>query len=831
PWPSDKGAAIIASKPFDLKERAKHWSLQPIKAAPPPSVKDQAWAKSPIDRFLLAKLEANGLKPAAAADRRTLIRRVTFDLTGLPPTPQEIDAFLKDDSPDAFAKVVDRLLDSPRYGERWARHWLDLVRYAETLGHEYDFDLPDAYRYRDYVIRALNADVPFDHFVLEHIAGDLLPQPRRHPDDKSNESICGTGFWFFGEAKHSPVDLRGDQADRLDNQIDVFGKTFLGLTIACARCHDHKFDAISTKDYYALSGYLQSARQQRAFIDDPGPLQQKIAKLKSIQDEIGKLLAIDVKPTAKVADADGKHVVFADFRKHSYANWFVSGAAFGDGPGGGLMLHNDAKRPVKTVVPPGIAHSGLVSGKLQGVMRSPSFVIDKKKIHFRTLGQKGQINLVIDGMVIIRDPIYGGLGLQVNHEQLQWRTMNVSMWQGHRAYIEFVDDGPGFLGVEQVLFSDQDLAKNQQTVGQAGPPVKDADAEKLAELLKQYQSLEAALPVPRKALAMEEGSPVDERVSIRGNHKNQGEIVPRRYLEVLEKSDGATQEPARLALAKKLVDPANPLTARVIVNRLWKHHFGEGLVRTPDDFGLLGMQPSHPELLDWLALQFVKDGWSLKKMHRRLLLTNAYQMASRGDPGADQIDPDNKLLHKMPIRRLEAEAIRDSILAVSGRLDKTMYGPGVMPHLTEFMGGRGRPSKTGPLDGNGRRSIYLAVRRNFLSPMLLAFDFPVPFSTIGKRSVSNVPAQALTMLNNPFVLEQADVWGKQVVADKGLGTKERIIKMHETALGRPPSEVELREMLAFIEEQGRFYGNVEDRRVWADLGHVLLNVKEFIFVR
>ncbi len=827
PWPDDKAASSVLSKPFDLKERAKHWSLQPIESPTAPRVINQAWCRSPIDQFILARLEAAGVKPSGAADKRTLIRRLTFDLTGLPPTPRDIDFFLKDEAPDAFARLVDRLLDSPRYGERYGRHWLDLVRYAETLGHEFDFDLPDAFRYRDYVIRAFNADVPFDQFVVEQIAGDLLPRPRRHPTDNFNESICGTGFWFLGEAKQSPVDVRGDQADRIDNQIDVFSKAFLATTVACARCHDHKFDAVRARDYYALAGYMQSGRQQRAFLDDPEPVRQKIAQLTAIQTTIGQLLGIDAASVPRSDDTflAGDHVVFADFRKETLKSWFVSGPAFRDNLSGGLLLQADPKRPVKSIVRPGIIHSGLVSAKLAGVMRSPSFTLDKSKIHYRVLGQKGQINLIIDGLQIIRDPIYGGLTMKVDHEALQWRTMDVAMWKGHRAVIEIVDDGPGFVGVEQIVFSDRAAPKGTQPVGKQGPAAQDADVTRVAELLKDYEAIEAALKPPLRALAMEEGTPIDERIFIRGNHKNLGELVPRRFLEVLE-SQSQGDEPARLALAKKLVDRSNPLTARVIVNRLWKHHFGEGLVRTPDDFGVQGQTPSHPELLDWLAVQLVNDGWSLKKMHRRMLLTNTYQMSSRGDPAADQADPDNKLVHKMPIRRLEAEAIRDALLAVSGRLDTTMYGPSVPPHLTPFMGGRGRPNASGPLDGNGRRSIYLGVRRNFLTPMLLAFDFPVPFSTMGKRHISNVPAQALAMLNNPFVLDQAALWGKHVSEEKGLSNADRIGKMFERALGRPPTKDELTDTLAFVQESG----NAEDARVWADLGHVLFNVKEFIFV-
>jgi hypothetical protein len=839
PWPEDKGGSI-ALKTFDLKERAKHWSLQPIQSPSPPPVNNKSWSKSPIDQFILAKLEAAGLQPAGPADKRTLIRRVTFDLTGLPPAPEEIDTFLKDESPEAFARLVNRLLDSPRYGERWGRHWLDLVRYADTLGHEFDFDLPEAFRYRDYVIRALNADVPFDQFVMEHIAGDLLPTPRIHPQEKFNESILGTGFWFMGEAKHSPVDSRSDQADRLDNQIDVFSKTFLAMTVACARCHDHKFDAISTKDYYALSGYLQSAHFQRAFFDDTVLLREKIAKLKAIQREIIKLLDVNLEQIT-LADArgsgssewDGERVVFADFRGGSFKSWFISGEAFAYGPSGGILLQADQRQPIKSIIPPGMAHSGAVSEKLAGVLRSPTFTIDKKKIHYRVLGSKGKVRLILDGLQLIRDPIYGGLEFEVKSDALQWKTMDVSMWIGHRAYIELVDDGPGYLGIEQIVFCDLAMPKTKPADRQAIPEAGDALAPRLKELLEEYRAVEASLPTPKRAMAMQEGTPVEERVFIRGNHKTLGDIVPRRFLEVFGSEPNiisAPAVPARLSLAKRLVTPSNPLTARVIVNRLWKHHFGEGLVRSPDDFGVLGQTPTHPELLDWLATELMKNGWSLKQMHRCMLLTSTYQMSSQAEPAADQADADNKLLHKMPIRRLEAEAIRDAMLAVSGRLDTTMFGPGVQPHLTPFMSGRGRPNSSGPLDGNGRRSVYLAVRRNFLTPMLLAFDYPVPFSTIGKRSVSNVPAQALTLLNNPFVLQQAEVWAKQVLSDKEISAAERVQRMYESAFARPPSAQELNEALAFVEEQGRQYGSTNDLRLWTDVAHVLFNVKEFVFV-
>jgi len=337
-------------------------------------------------------------------------------------------------------------------------------------------------------------------------------------------------------------------------------------------------------------------------------------------------------------------------------------------------------------------------------------------------------------------------------------------------------------------------------------------------LCDKVRQIEASLPTPRRGLALQAGTPIDERVFLRGSHKKLGEVAPRRFLEAIV---GDTPGGDRLDLARRLLDPSCPLLPRVMVNRIWQHHFGEGIVRSVDDFGALGQRPTHPELLDFLAAEFVRQGWSVKKMHRLMLLSSAYQMASTSGAEADKIDPENKLLHRMPVRREEAECVRDAILAVSGRLDRTMYGPGVMPHLTPFMAGRGRPTASGPLDGAGRRSIYVNVRRNFLSPMFLAFDYPVPFSTMGRRSVSNVPAQALTLMNNPFVEQQAESWARHVLPEKD--ARKRVALMYEAALGRLPSAEEMADALGFV-------GVGDDVRAWADLAHALFNVKEFIFV-
>jgi hypothetical protein len=831
PWPEEpKDTKFAGKKEFDLRERAKHWSLQPLAHPALPRVKNAAWASSPIDYFILSKLEEANLNPAPPADSRTLIRRVTFDLIGLPPTPGEIDACLSDDSPEAFAKVVDRLLASPHYGERWARHWLDLVRFAETYGHEFDFEIPQAWRYRDYVIRALQADLPYDRFVQEHIAGDLLPVPRRHPSEKFDESVLGTGFWWLGESKHSPVDSRADQADRIDNQIDVFGKTFLGMTIACARCHDHKFDAITTRDYYALAGFLQSSRQDLAFIDDPAERAPQFRRMREILAEIKALTPPgDQKPP--VFDA-GSSTVFADFSKDSCPQWFVTGEAFGDGPSrpGDVMLRSGQAKPVP--VQPGVAHSGTLSTALAGSLRSPTFTIKHKRIHYLIAGRQAKVRLILNGLQLIQEPIYGSLAFAVDNDALEWRTQDLSMWIGQRAYVEVLDDGPGYAALAAVVFSDSGPPPLPARPPRS--PSSDAESQKALEaLVAGFRKIEGSLRAPRRGLAMIDGSPVNEHVFVRGNSSKLGPIVLRRFLEVLggEKSTAPGKNSGRLELAQQMTDPIRtPILPRVIVNRLWQHHFTQGIVRSPDDFGVLGQPPTHSELLDFLARHFVEEGWSLKKMHRLMVLSSTYQMASRAEAAMDAADPDNKVLHKMPIRRLEAEAVRDAILAVSGRLDRTQFGPGVMPHLTPFMVGRGRPVVSGPLDGAGRRSVYLNIRRNFLDPMFLAFDYPTPFSTRGRRSVSNVPAQALSMMNNPFVLQQAERWARRIVKAGPLTPRQRLDRMYEEVVGRLPTEQEAADSLAFVQEQAQLYAAANEVQAWADLAHVLFNVKEFIFI-
>ena len=852
-WPVDRSTPAHGSpsqvQPFNLAERARHWSWQPVRAPTPPAVHAATWPINQVDSFLLAKLEAAGIAPAAEADRATLIRRVTYDLIGLPPRPAEVAAFLNDPAPttEAYGKVVDRLLGSPHYGERWARHWMDLVRFAESAGHEFDYDIPLAYRYRDYLIRAFNLDLPYDQFVVEQVAGDRLAQPRLDPATGLDESVLGTGFYRLGEGVHSPVDLRDDRAIRIDNQVDALGKTFLGLTIACARCHDHKFDAISTRDYYALTGFLTSSRHALTLLDPPSRNAPPLAELAEIRRGISQLLgsAAHGAQPAPVASTDE---VFESFDGPTYGSWFVAGDAFGTGPTQPGAIRVDGNQVIP--LPPGLAHSGTVSDRVRGALRSPTFTISRGKIHVLAAGRGRRFNVVIEGFERIRAPIYGGLVVDVDQgDAWRWRSVDVAAWVGLPAYIEIDDGGTvdytgsqavieesrGFIAIDEIRFGDGPAPP--LPVRAEPPPWPAENLAAIAPLVARYHEVEARLVEPTLGLGMTDGTRIEARVQIRGNTRSLGDPVTLRFLEVLGGATAAAEQGSgsgRLALAHAIASETNPLTARVLVNRLWHHHFGRGIVASVDDFGVMGQPPTHPELLDYLADRFVASGWSIKATHRLLVTSRAYRMSSAPTPEADGKDPLNLLFHRRQLGRLDAESIRDAILAVSGRLDPTLFGPSIPPHLTPFMDGRGRPGRSGPLDGAGRRTIYLNVRRNFLTPLLTAFDFPVPSGPMGRRNVSNVPAQALTLMNDPFLLAQARVWGQRIQtaypeADPARG----IDAMYLEAFGRPPTSPERSAAASFWAEarsDADAEADADAGQAWSDLAHVLFNVKEFVAI-
>jgi hypothetical protein len=966
-WPQGAAEAEAAKRPFDLAARmAEHWCWQPLKAGQPPPVRNAAWPRQPLDRFILARLEEKGIAPAPPADKRTLIRRAYFDLIGLPPPPEKVESFVRDDSPQAFERVVDELLASPHFGERWGRHWLDLVRYAETRGHEFDYAIPGVYHYRDYVIRALNADVPYNQFVIEHVAGDLLESPRRHPSEGFNESILGTGFWFFGEWVHSPVDIRKDETDRVDNMIDVFSKTFLGLTVSCARCHDHKFDAISQEDYYALCGYVYSSSYRLARFDTMLQEREQAAALGAVEakhrPKVAALVAqalrtkLDVLAKALADDAatlqrdlgtlvrlptSGR--LIADYTRAGGAEWMTDGPMFGTGivPAGTIILGDSVEQPIVEIAAYGAARresafAGLAlsagsendPGRLATFVRggrtlkTKTFRLERGKLHYLVAGA-GNVYAVVDSHAMINGPLHGQLVLETGNNgdaPLRWVTHDLTAYVGHRVHIEFTPKNAEDLHVLAVVEAEERPALEQEASGLVAKIAKAEPAaariaaakalltdtlellaaDKLAacdnpveraqvagwmvshpaaaegitgEARKELELALAAYRTEREkvsaqirlasrvAPAIWDGSGQDENLLIRGNPRTPGPLVPRRLLAAMAGSgpgdSGSACGSGRLELARRLVSGENPFPARVMVNRIWHHLLGRGIVPSTDNFGVLGQAPTHPELLDYLAAQFMEEGWSIKRTIRAIMLSSTYQMSSetlrkgvreretgeRGEEAEDtgqetaaQVDPQNLLFHRANIKRLEGEAIRDAILAVSGRLDRTQFGPSVPIHLTPFMQGRGRPAESGPLDGSGRRSIYIAVRRNFLSPMMLAFDMPPPLGTVGRRNVSNVPAQALILMNDPFVIEQARHWARRILAEPNQTPQQRIERMYLEAFSRPPTDAQLALAVEFLKTQSsaRTSGETNldrDEDTWADFAHVLYNAKEFVFVR
>jgi hypothetical protein len=875
PWPPEEEAGNQGMIPgFDwLQRKAEHWVWQPVSHPPLPEVKASHWPRDDIDHFILAKLETEGLTPTGDADRATLLRRLYFDLIGLPPTPQQVEDFLADTSADATPRLVDGLLASPHFGERWGRHWLDLVRYAESRGHEFDNDAAYAWQYRDYVIRAFNADIPYRQLVLEHVAGDLLSEPRLHPQSGANESILGTGFWFLGEWVHSPVDIRKDETDRFDNMLDVMSKTFLGMTVACARCHDHKFDAISAADYYALSGFLQSSDYREVPVDSLEHHRRLATALAALdagyRQRIGQLLASHglKPPTFEPLPADVRGYVAVDYGSLRPTEFRQDGFVFGTGPrrvgdawlavgdngpkvmfaGATAAVSDPFWNGLEAIPEPMIQNRNSLarlprSGR---TLRSPTFTLTSGELACRVRGD-GHIVACVDSHRLVAGPLHGET-IQRIEPETEWTILDLQRYVGHRLHLEFIPAKEQSLEVSLVLQGAspevrQEISQWAERLARQGeefsrqaelclqaiqPPLAEEWAAERARLQSQLQRRS------QLAMAMLDGSGEDDHLLIRGNAAKPGPIVPRRFLAAIAGEDPMRIETGsgRLELAQQMTAPDNPLVWRVIVNRLWHHLMGRGIVPTTDDFGVLGQRPTHPELLDHLASRFLKEGGSLKRMIRAIVLSRTYQLSSQPASSAVAADPKNRWWHHRPPKRLEGEAIRDALLAISGRLDAKPFGPSVPIHLTPFMDGRGKPGKSGPLDGDGRRSIYLAIRRNFLSPFMLAFDAPVPFSTMGRRNVSNVPAQALILMNDPLVVDLAQAWARQTLSPSDDRTA-RVDRMYRAAFGRSPAVEEMTAIGAYLSaEAGRRGVTEDDLGLWTDLAHALINAKEFIFLK
>ncbi len=1247
--PSVQGETEAPGWKATLGKRAAWWSFQPLQKPGIPDAAPATESAHPVDRFIQNRLQQAGLEPSPEAERTILLRRLTFVLTGLPPSPDQIAAFVNDPAPDAYERLVDRLLDSPQFGERWARHWMDLIRYCESHGSQGDPELPMAWRYRDYLIRAFNTDVPYDQLVREHIAGDLLPNPRLNVAEGLNESAIGPAHLRMVEHGYIPVDALDDCVKVVDNQIDVVTKAFLGLTVSCARCHDHKFDPISQRDFYALYGILASCRPGQVVIDAPDLRTRNLDKLAPLKERIGQGLQASWKVAAQefpdalqtharrsaelarldqairqtseaitriesgartewasrrtprtppgvptplarwtfesdlrdsvggmhgkaesgaslrngrlVLEGGDAHVVTtplpSDLREKTLEAWitladleqrgggaltvqtpdsaifdsivfgereprhWIAGSDFfnrtddargtaenarpdelihlaivyrddnsitlyrnglpygrsytrgkltsfagnaarvvlgrrhlsagvtalrgeveearlysralspaevlasfqagverptdeelaglltvedrtqlaglrrelqeqqarhsairsripetdpwtnalaraakdessplqawvklGELDGarfreGWLELSNrwavevrgrhafnttnhtvawdltgpDASRwfPSDSAVPPtptlaggftieptgprllsGLHPAGLYSHPLTrkqpGVLTSPRFKVETDSISVRAFGEHTSARLVVENYAIGNGGLYPARTL--GQDAMGWIRLDTAYRKGSTAYVELVTsedfpnpglrsdgrpytDGRAHFGIAGVAFHNSSQPPRETNVPiafllqQPAPespqalaalygsllqdlvqrwsggtlneeqrvfldafvrsdllPTSLSQLPGLTNLVAEYRRLESEIPVPRRAPGVHEAVAFNQPVFLRGVPDKPGEVVPRRFLEVFGARDySGTSRSGRLELAEDLTRPSNPLTARVLVNRLWHHVFGRGLVATTDNFGLLGDKPTHPELLGFLAVRFMERGWSIKDTLRFLVTSRTFRQSSSASTTARSLDPANDLLSHARIRRLEAESVRDTLLAASGELDPRMFGPGVNVYYVGKTEGGG---PLGPLDGERRRSVYQRIRRNAHNPLLEAFDAPKPASTRGRRDTTNVPAQALTLLNDPFVIEMAARWARRAIAE-GQPPEQRIAALFVRAMGRPITPDETEAANAFVEALAsehrvpvREIGS--HARTWQDFIQSLFCMKEFIYV-
>lgn len=855
----------------------EHWSFIS------PETKMDLEDPNAIDFLIGKQMEVKGLEKVSIANKNSLIRRVSYLLTGLPPNPKEVQKFIADTTKVAYNKMVDVYLNSPAFGERWARHWMDLVRYAETKGHEFDYTITGAWKYRDYLIRAFNEDVPYDQILKEHIAGDLLENTRENKETGVSESRLGTTFYVMGEGTHSPVDVRQDEADRIDNMIDVTTKTFQGLTVSCAKCHDHKFDPITAADYYALYGVMESTRFSPVPADVSKDKKLAAKELVDLKTYMRKLVAskwsteknsaenAELAQNTAVATTNKNYTLIGDFRGSDFDGWTSDGFAFGQRSTLGDPIVDPATGKLLGLQD-GKASSKAMGMGIFGALRSPNMVLDKDFIGVRALGQNSSIRIIIDNFQLIQNPIYGGMDQRVNTGNWNNFVFNVAAWKGRKAYIEIIPGGydrhiynlpeDAYIEAQYAIAYDgewpadmengislEQVNDNWATLDISPYKVKmlNEDLKKgklplnfpeLKPVVDSSQQLANRLKTDSFFNGIYDGYGIDSPIFNRGNYKEPSEEpIPRRFLSVLSLGDSVfkSEGSGRMELAEVMLNKDNPLTSRVMVNRIWHHLFGRGIVETVDNFGLQGKLPSHPELLDYLAVKFQNDGWSIKSMIRAIVTSETFKRSTlRNDLLANK-DPNNIYLASFPLRRLEAEAIRDGILVVTESLDSTMYGPPVATYLTEFMQGRGRPGKSGPIDGEGRRSIYLEVRRNFLEPMMTTFDRPIPFSTFGSRNVTNVPSQSLILMNDPLVEQQAEIMAGKLL-EKGLVSfEEKVQWIYMQAFSRLATSEELEKASNFFDMLGTMEGKADasatqEMAVWKEYCHSIFNLKEFIYL-
>lgn len=979
--------AIGDSWADEFQKRLDWWSLKPLSNAEPPMISDVRGSKHNVDRFIAAGLEKAGLQPGPTAAPEVLLRRLCFVLTGLPPTPWQRENFLKHwqtDSAAAYETLVDTLLASPQFGERFARHWMDVVRYTDTYGYEWDVPAKGSHEYRDYLIRVFNQDVGYDTFLREQLAGDLVQPPRVNQELGINESLIGPMFYHMGEHRHgSSLAYNGIHQEMINNKVDAFSKAFLATTVACAKCHDHKLEAVSQKDYYALGAMFMMPRWASRPVDAPGKNTVAIERLKTlrneIRDEVAKewtaavvngalsgsawrelakpLASTSTQPTSAsplptppaptpptiedivypltkldVPDADVVTVwnalaeewrnnrtarlkakenfsVLADFSEPRIpVGWVTDGEGMEHGwvEDATPLIALEGDQVVTKLLPRGY-NTHAISSKLPGVLRMPpQHELQGQFVSLELAGGEYAGYLQLDANSILNEAV------TVLPAKPSWRSIGDAVLKGGVSKVTFdfatASLNPNFPARVGIItgLPNQDLGYDKRSwlsitgivshetagapqstldsfdslYGQTPPQsVSELDAtvgrwfagavtrwcdgkaitgdrqivdwllgkqklpnqapagSKLEKLLAEYRAVEKTIEFPRTINSMDERevNRAGLHLNIRGNYDALGEVVMPGSLAMFAGRDELTDSIAkssgsgRMELAESLLEPEHPLTSRVYANRLWAWVFGAGIVTTPDDFGRLGDRPAHPELLDWLARELVRQGWSTKKIVRQLVMSEAFRQSGQVSELAKQRDPANRLLHHFATRRMEAEVIRDSLLAVSGRLDKQLYGRPINPN---------RPAEdatkrlySGPVDGGGRRSLYLTSSIMAPSKFLMTFDLPDLKLPSGKRNVTSVPTQSLQMLNDPLVQALAEHWATSLLREPHKTPNERIHAMHITAFGREPSLDEQARWAGLLSNISTSSDPMNDVAAWTQLAHTMFNAKEFIFFR
>ena len=816
PLPADAVAALSewvkagAPVPTEVSLQAKrptaskdHWAFKPV--ADPDVPVTGFDSDNPIDQFVAAGLEAKGLAISPKADKRTLIRRAYFDLIGLPPTADEIEAFLRDTAPDAFARIIDHLLASPHYGERWGRHWLDVARFADSKGYVFteDRSYPYAYTYRDYVIRSFNEDKPYDQFVVDQLAADKLPA------GKDNKPLAGLGFLTVGRR------FSNNTHDIIDDRIDVVSRGLMGLTVSCARCHDHKFDPIPTADYYSLYGVFASTTEPAAggapLIDPAGMA--------------GEAKAFEDRAVAMKKKAD-------DFAAGMYAA-HLARFRTADAVTNYLLAARDARDKTAMEVEKLATERKLepiLIGKWQEYLAAPARKTDPVFAPWLAVADLPAKGFKKAGPAALAEILKPGGKVAVNPDVVDaLRSAEPdSLQEVAEVYGKLLADAAQPAPKDAAPDPARDQLAKVLAAGGGGPTdleVLLADKFVPITIKRQFRALRNAADryrtdspdAPPRAMAVADAAtPTEPVVFLRGNPNNPGPKVPRQFLQVVA---GADRKPfadgsGRLELAKAIASPTNPLTARVMVNRVWLHHFGAGLVRTPSDFGLRSDPPTHPELLDWLATRLVEDGWSVKKLHRRIMLSATYQQSSDVSADMARLDPENRLIGRQTRQRLEYEPLRDSMLAAAGRLDPTVYGRSVNLLAAPF------PT---------RRAIYATIDRQNLPGTFRAFDMASPDAHTPQRFVTTVPQQALYLLNNAFVAEQAKAVAARPDVAGAADPEAKVRALFRAVLSRDPTATEIEDVAGFVYLSD---GDAAEGQLgpWELAAQALLVSNEFAFV-